>query len=256
MLTIYNTLTCKKEPFQSLKSKTVRMYVCGVTVYDYCHIGHARSALVFDVIRRYLEFSGYQVEFVKNFTDVDDKIIKRANEQGVSCDTITAKYIQAYYEDMKKLGIRQASIEPKATEHMADIVQLTETLVAKGLAYQVDGDVYFEVAKYSGYGRLSKRRLDDMQAGARVDVDERKRHPMDFALWKSSKAGEPSWPSPWGPGRPGWHIECSAMAMKHLGETFDIHGGGMDLIFPHHENEIAQSCGATGKEFARYWIHN
>jgi cysteinyl-tRNA synthetase len=232
------------------------MYVCGVTVYDYCHLGHARSALVFDVIRRHLEFSGYRVEFAKNFTDVDDKIIKRANEQGVSCDTITAKYIQAYYEDMKKLGVRQASVEPKATEHMADIVHLTEALIAKGLAYQVDGDVYFEVAKYSGYGRLSKRRLDDMQAGARVEVDERKRHPMDFALWKSSKPGEPSWESPWGPGRPGWHIECSAMSMKHLGETFDIHGGGMDLIFPHHENEIAQSSGATGKEFARYWIHN
>jgi len=256
MLSIYNTLTGGKEPFHSLKPKTVRMYVCGVTVYDYCHIGHARSALVFDVIRRYLEFSGYQVEFVKNFTDVDDKIIKRANEQGVSCDTITAKYIQAYYEDMGRLGIRPASIEPKATEHMTDIIRLTETLVKKGLAYQVDGDVYFEVAKCSGYGRLSKRRLDDMQAGARVDVDERKRHPMDFALWKSSKAGEPSWDSPWGPGRPGWHIECSAMSMKHLGETFDIHGGGMDLIFPHHENEIAQSCGATGKEFARYWVHN
>ena len=256
MLSIYNTLTGKKEPFHSLQPKTVRMYVCGVTVYDYCHIGHARSALVFDVIRRYLEFSGYQVEFVKNFTDVDDKIIKRANEQGVSCDTVTAKYIQAYYEDMGKLGIRQASIEPKATEHMTDIIRLTETLVKKGLAYQVDGDVYFEVAKYSGYGRLSKRRLDDMLAGARVDVDERKRHPMDFALWKSSKPGEPSWESPWGAGRPGWHIECSAMSMKHLGETFDIHGGGMDLIFPHHENEIAQSCGATGKEFARYWVHN
>jgi cysteinyl-tRNA synthetase len=256
MLSIYNTLTGKKEPFHSLQPKTVRMYVCGVTVYDYCHIGHARSALVFDVIRRYLEFSGYQVEFVKNFTDVDDKIIKRANEQGVTCDTITAKYIQAYYEDMGRLGIRQASIEPKATEHMTDIIRLTETLVKKGLAYQVDGDVYFEAAKYSGYGRLSKRRFDDMQAGARVDVDERKRHPMDFALWKSSKPGEPSWDSPWGAGRPGWHIECSAMSMKHLGETFDIHGGGMDLIFPHHENEIAQSCGATGKEFARYWIHN
>jgi cysteinyl-tRNA synthetase len=256
MLSIYNQLTGKKEPFHSLQPKTVRMYVCGVTVYDYCHIGHARSALVFDVIRRYLEFSGYQVEFVKNFTDVDDKIIKRANEQGVSCDTITAKYIQAYYEDMGRLGIRSASIEPKATEHMTDIIRLTETLVQKRLAYQVDGDVYFEVAKYSGYGRLSKRRLDDMQAGARVDVDERKRHPMDFALWKSSKPGEPSWDSPWGSGRPGWHIECSAMSMKHLGETFDIHGGGMDLIFPHHENEIAQSSGATGKEFARYWIHN
>jgi cysteinyl-tRNA synthetase len=256
MLSIYNTLTGKKEPFHSLQPNTVRMYVCGVTVYDYCHIGHARSALVFDVIRRYLEFSGYKVEFVKNFTDVDDKIIKRANEQGVSCDTITAKYIQAYYEDMGKLGIRPASIEPRATEHMTDIIRLTETLVKRGLAYQVDGDVYFEVAKYSAYGRLSKRRLDDMQAGARVDVDERKRHPMDFALWKSSKPGEPSWDSPWGHGRPGWHIECSAMSMKHLGETFDIHGGGMDLIFPHHENEIAQSCGATGKDFARYWVHN
>ena len=256
MLSIYSTLTGKKESFQSLQPKAVRMYVCGVTVYDYCHIGHARSALVFDVIRRYLEYSGYTVKFVKNFTDVDDKIIKRANEQGVSCEEITFKYIQAYYEDMAKLGIRQASIEPKATDHMTDIIHLTERLVKKGLAYQVDGDVYFEVAKYSRYGRLSKRRLDDMQAGARVDIDERKRHPMDFALWKSSKPGEPSWESPWGAGRPGWHIECSAMSMKHLGETFDIHGGGMDLIFPHHENEIAQSCGATGKEFARYWVHN
>jgi len=256
MLKVYNTLTGKKEAFAPLTPGIVRMYVCGVTVYDYCHLGHARSALVFDVIRRHLEFSGYRVEFAKNFTDVDDKIIKRANEQRVGCDTITAKYIQAYYEDMGKLGIRPASIEPKATEHMADIIRLTEILVRKGLAYRIDGDVYFEVAQYADYGRLSKRRLDDMQAGARVDVDERKRHPMDFALWKSSKPGEPSWPSPWGPGRPGWHIECSAMAMKHLGETFDIHGGGMDLIFPHHENEIAQSCGATGKEFARYWIHN
>jgi cysteinyl-tRNA synthetase len=231
------------------------MYVCGVTVYDYCHIGHARSALVFDVIRRYLEFSGYQVDFVKNFTDVDDKIIKRANEQGVSCDTITAKYIQAYYEDMGRLGIRQASIEPKATEHMADIIRLTETLVNKGLAYQVDGDVYFEVAKYSEYGRLSKRRLDDMQAGARVDVDERKRHPMDFALWKSSKPGDPSWGSPWGAGRPGWHIECSAMSMKHLGERFDVHTGGNDNKFPHHEDEIAQSEGAVGHEVVSIWVH-
>jgi cysteinyl-tRNA synthetase len=256
MLSIYNTLTGKKEPFHSLQPKTVRMYVCGVTVYDYCHIGHARSALVFDVIRRYLEFSGYQVEFVKNFTDVDDKIIKRANERGVSCDAITAEYIEAYHQDMGKLGIRQATHEPKATEHMPEIIELVRTLIQKGLAYQVAGDVYFQVEKYQAYGRLSKRKLDDLQAGARVDVDERKRHPMDFALWKSSKPGEPSWESPWGTGRPGWHIECSAMSMKHLGETFDIHGGGMDLIFPHHENEIAQSCGATGKEFARYWIHN
>ena len=256
MLTLFNTLTGKPEEFRSIRPKQVRMYVCGVTVYDYCHIGHARSALVFDVLRRYLEYSGYEVTFVKNFTDVDDKIIKRANEQGVSCDAITARYIQAYYEDMGKLGIRPASVEPKATEHIRDIIRLTETLVKKGLAYRVDGDVYFEVGKYPGYGRLSKRKLDDMQAGARVDVDERKRHPMDFALWKSSKPGEPSWESPWGPGRPGWHIECSAMSMHYLNETFDIHGGGMDLIFPHHENEIAQSCGATGKEFAHYWVHN
>jgi cysteinyl-tRNA synthetase len=256
MLKIYNTLTGKKEPFEPIAPKTVRMYVCGVTVYDYCHIGHARSALVFDVLRRYLECSGYAVTFVKNFTDVDDKIIKRAHEQGVSCDAVTAKYIQAYHEDMGKLGIRAATEEPKATEHIADIIQLTERLVAKGLAYVVDGDVYFEVSKYPEYGRLSKRRLEDLQAGARVDVDERKRHAMDFALWKSSKPGEPAWESPWGSGRPGWHIECSAMSIRHLGETFDIHGGGMDLIFPHHENEIAQSCGVTGKEFARYWIHN
>lgn len=256
MLTIYNTLTGKKEPFHSMSPKTVRMYVCGVTVYDYCHVGHARSALVFDVIRRYLEHSGYTVEFVKNFTDVDDKIIKRANEEGVSCETVTAKYIDAYDEDMKRLGIRPAWKEPKATEHMADIIRLVERLIQKSMAYQVDGDVYFEVEKYPAYGRLSKRCLEDMQAGARVEVDDRKRHPMDFALWKSSKPGEPSWDSPWGQGRPGWHIECSAMSIRHLGETFDIHGGGMDLIFPHHENEIAQSCGATGKEFARYWIHN
>ena len=232
------------------------MYVCGVTVYDYCHIGHARSALVFDVLRRYLEYSGYEVLFVKNFTDVDDKIIRRANEQHVPCDVITSKYIDAYYEDMGKLGIKPASIEPKATEHMAQIIALTDRLTQKGLAYSMDGDVYFQVDKYKDYGRLSKRKLEELQAGARVDVDERKRHPMDFALWKSSKPGEPSWSSPWGAGRPGWHIECSAMSITHLGETFDIHGGGMDLIFPHHENEIAQSCGATGKEFANYWIHN
>ncbi len=256
MLTLFNTLTGKPEAFESIEPKRVRMYVCGVTVYDYSHIGHARSALVFDVLRRYLEYSGYQVDFVKNFTDVDDKIIKRANERGVSCEAITTEFIEAYYQDMEKLGIKPATKEPRATEHMAEIIAMTEQLIKKGLAYAVGGDVYFEVRKYPAYGRLSKRQLEDLQAGARVDVDERKRDPMDFALWKSSKPGEPSWPSPWGPGRPGWHIECSAMSIKHLGETFDIHGGGMDLIFPHHENEIAQSCGATGKEFARYWIHN
>ena len=256
MLRLFNTLTMRQEEFRPIDPRHVRMYVCGVTVYDYCHIGHARSALVFDMLRRYLEYSGYEVTFVKNFTDVDDKIIKRANEQGVSCDLITSKFIGAYYEDMSKLGIKPASKEPRATEHMPEIIAITERLIEKGLAYTLDGDVYFQVDKYPAYGRLSKRRLEELQVGARVDVDQRKRHPMDFALWKHSKPGEPSWASPWGPGRPGWHIECSAMSMKHLGETFDIHGGGMDLIFPHHENEIAQSSGATGKEFARYWIHN
>jgi cysteinyl-tRNA synthetase len=256
MLKLFNTLTGRQEAFVPIEPGNVRMYVCGVTVYDYCHIGHARSALVFDVLRRYLEFSGYHVTFVKNFTDVDDKIIKRANEHGVGCEAITQKFIQAYHDDMGKLGVRPASVEPKATEHMTDIIELTGVLLKKGLAYLVDGDVYFDVAQYPKYGRLSKRKLEDLQAGARVEVDERKRHPMDFALWKSSKPGEPSWQSPWGSGRPGWHIECSAMSIRHLGETFDIHGGGMDLIFPHHENEIAQSCGATEKEFARYWVHN
>lgn len=256
MLKLFNTLTGRQDVFEPIEPRKVRMYVCGVTVYDYCHIGHARSALVFDVLRRYLEYTGYAVTFVKNFTDVDDKIIKRAHEQGVNCGAVTQKFIQAYHDDMGKLGVRQASIEPKATEHMAEIIELTGTLLKKGLAYQVDGDVYFDVAKYPGYGSLSKRKLEDLQAGARVEVDERKRHPMDFALWKSSKPSEPAWESPWGPGRPGWHIECSAMSVRHLGETFDIHGGGMDLIFPHHENEIAQSSGASGKQFARYWVHN
>jgi len=256
MLKIYNTLTGQKEPFKPLIRRKVRMYVCGVTVYFDSHIGHGRSALVFDVIRRYLEFSGFSVTFVKNFTDVDDKIIKRANDLGIPWKEVTSRYIKAYYRDMKRLGIKRATKEPKATTHMAAIIKLVKTLVAKGVAYQVNGDVYFQVEKFPAYGKLSKRKLEDMQAGARVEVDERKRHPMDFALWKGAKPGEPAWKSPWGPGRPGWHIECSAMAMKHLGNTFDIHGGGADLIFPHHENEIAQSCAATGKEFARYWLHN
>ncbi len=256
MLKIYNTLSGQKESFEPLVPKTVRMYVCGVTVYDDCHLGHARSAVVFDVIRRYLEHRGLTVTFVKNFTDVDDKIINRANQLGIPWQDVTARYIEAYARDMGRLGVLKATEEPKATEHMDDIVRLVRTLIEKGVAYQIAGDVYFQVAKYPAYGRLSKRKLDEMQAGARVEVDERKRHPMDFALWKGAKAGEPAWPSPWGPGRPGWHIECSAMSIRHLGETFDIHGGGQDLIFPHHENEIAQSCSATGKEFARYWVHN
>ena len=253
---IHNTLTGTKDSFESLEPNAIRMYVCGVTVYDYCHLGHARSALVFDVLRGYFEHLGCMVEFVKNFTDVDDKIIKRANDEGVTCLEITERFIAAYHEDMRRLGIRPAWREPKATEHMDDIIRLIDVLVKNGAAYQVDGDVFFSVQAYPSYGRLSKRKLDDLLVGARVEVNERKRHPMDFALWKSSKPGEPSWESPWGSGRPGWHIECSAMSMRHLGETFDIHGGGMDLIFPHHENEIAQSCAATGKEFARMWVHN
>src|SRR2546427_11686267 len=256
MLKIYNTLTGRKERFEPLVPKTVRMYVCGVTVYDECHLGHARSALVFETIRRYLQYRKFKVRFVKNFTDVDDKIINRAKELGIPWQAVTARYIKAYYRDMKRLGIRKATVEPKATTHMADIIGLVRTLLRKGVAYKVDGDVYFQVEKFPAYGALSKRKLSDMQAGARVEVDERKRHPMDFALWKAAKPGEPAWKSPWGAGRPGWHIECSAMSMKHLGKTFDIHGGGADLIFPHHENEIAQSCAATGKEFARYWVHN
>jgi len=256
MLKIFNTMTGRKDPFEPLVPGQVRMYVCGVTVYDDSHLGHARSAVVFDVIRRYLEYRGFIVTFVKNFTDVDDKIINRARELSLPWQAVTARYIDAYYRDMGRLGVRPATLEPKATEHMEEITRLIRTLLEKGVAYRVNGDVYFEVQKYPAYGRLSKRKLDELQAGARVEVDERKRSPVDFALWKSSKPGEPAWPSPWGPGRPGWHIECSAMAMKHLGDTFDIHGGGQDLIFPHHENEIAQSCSATGKEFARYWVHN
>jgi len=253
---LHNTLTGRKEIFVPVHPGRVGMYVCGVTVYDYCHLGHARSALVFDVLRRYLEHEGHRVTFVKNFTDVDDKIINRAREQDVQWQDVTSKYIAAYHEDMKKLGVRAATIEPKATEHMSEIIGLVQSLLDKGMAYLVDGDVYFAVEKFSGYGMLSKRKLTDLQAGARVEVDERKRHPMDFALWKAAKPGEPSWESPWGRGRPGWHIECSAMAMKHLAQPLDIHGGGEDLIFPHHENEIAQSSGATGADFARFWVHN
>ncbi|MFQ5991046.1 MAG: cysteine--tRNA ligase [Nitrospiraceae bacterium] len=256
MLKIYNTMTGAKEPFTPLVPGTVRMYVCGITVYDEAHLGHARSALVYDIIRRYLGFSGYAVTFVKNFTDVDDKILARATQENIPWTEIVTRYLHTYRRDMARLGIAPADVEPKATEHFPEIIQLIQKLVDGRHAYRIDGDVYFETGTDPGYGRLSKRKADDLLAGARVEVDERKRNPMDFALWKASKAGEPAWDSPWGPGRPGWHIECSAMSMHHLGETFDIHGGGMDLIFPHHENEIAQSCAATGKEFARYWVHN
>ena len=249
-------MTGKKEDFVPLHEKKVGMYVCGVTVYDLCHIGHARSAIVFDTIYRYFRYRGYDVTFVRNFTDIDDKIIRRANEGGVDCKTIAEKYIGEFNMDMGGLGLEKPSVEPRATEHILEMIQLISSLVQKGFAYQGGGDIFFSVERFKDYGKLSKRNLEEMQAGARVEIDEKKENPLDFALWKSSKPGEPFWESPWGKGRPGWHIECSVMSQKYLGETFDIHGGGRDLIFPHHENEIAQSEAATGKPFVRYWIHN
>ena len=253
---VYNTLIGKKEEFIPLHLKKVGMYVCGVTVYDLCHIGHARSAIVFDTIYRYLRYREFEVTFVRNFTDIDDKIIKRANEEGVDCKTIAERYIGEFHTDMGGLGLEKPSVEPRATEHIPEMIQLISTLIQKGFAYQGGGDIFFSVEKFKDYGKLSKRNLEDMQAGARVDIDEKKENPLDFALWKASKPGEPFWESPWGKGRPGWHIECSVMSQKYLGETFDIHGGGRDLTFPHHENEVAQSEAATGKPFVRYWIHN
>jgi cysteinyl-tRNA synthetase len=255
-LRIYNSLTRDKELFAPLAADEVRMYVCGVTVYDLAHVGHARSALVFDAIRRYLTFRGYRVRFVKNFTDIDDKIIARAAERGEPWRDLTQRYVEAYTADMAWLGVAPPDVEPRATDHIVEMIRLIERLLAAGTAYVVDRDVYFAVRQFPAYGRLSGRDLDDLRAGARVEVDERKRDPLDFALWKASKPREPAWPSPWGPGRPGWHIECSAMSMGYLGETFDIHGGGQDLVFPHHENEIGQSEAATGRPFVRYWIHN
>ncbi len=253
---IQNTMTRRKEEFVPLSRGEVRIYVCGVTVYDLSHIGHARSSLVFDVIRRHLRHRGYAVKFVKNYTDVDDRIIRKANEEGVSAREISERYIAEDRVDMASLGVLEPDVQPKATEHIGRMIELIEGLIGKGMAYPIDGDVYFEVRRFPAYGKLSGKNLEELLAGARVDVDERKRDPRDFALWKAAKPGEPSWRSPWGEGRPGWHIECSAMAIEHLGETLDIHGGGEDLIFPHHECEIAQSEGATGKTFARYWIHN
>ncbi len=255
-LKIYNTLTGRKETFVPLAAGSVNMYVCGVTVYDVCHIGHARSAVVFDAIRRYFHYRGYNIRFAKNFTDIDDKIINKAAHDGIPWDQVAEKYINKYYEDMHRLGVQDADLEPRATGHIREIIDIVKGLVEKGHAYVIEGDVYFSVPSFPGYGKLSGRRLEEMLAGARVEVDERKKNPMDFALWKSSKEGEPAWESPWGPGRPGWHIECSAMVLKHLGETIDIHAGGADLIFPHHENEIAQSEAYTGKPFVRYWMHN
>ncbi|MBI2460670.1 MAG: cysteine--tRNA ligase [Candidatus Rokubacteria bacterium] len=255
-LKLHNTLTGQKEPFVPRTPGAVGMYVCGVTVYDLCHVGHARSAVVFDVIRRAFEHRGYRVTFVKNFTDVDDKIIRRAQEEGVPARELAERYVAGYRQDMVALGVRAADVEPKATEHIPQMVALVQGLIERGFAYAVDGDVYFEVRKFPRYGRLSGKRPDELRLGARVEVDERKRDPLDFALWKRAKPGEPAWESPWGPGRPGWHIECSAMSMHYLGASFDIHGGGEDLVFPHHENEIAQSEASTGQEFVRYWIHN
>jgi cysteinyl-tRNA synthetase len=253
---IYNTLTAKKEEFIPVEPGKVKMYACGVTVYDHCHIGHARSAIVFDVMRRYLQSRGYDITYIRNFTDIDDKIINKAREEGIAWDEVAGKYTDEYYRDMDRLGVGRADVEPKATDHIPEIIAIVNGLIEKGYAYEIQGDVYFEVGRFPEYGKLSKRDLDDLVAGARVEIDQKKRNPMDFSLWKASKQGEPSWESPWGPGRPGWHIECSAMSLKHLGETFDIHGGGADLIFPHHENEIAQTEAYTGKPFVQYWVHN
>jgi cysteinyl-tRNA synthetase len=253
---IFNTLTKKKEIFEPVEPGKVRMYVCGPTVYDSSHIGHARSVVVFDVIVRYLRKQGYDVTYVRNFTDIDDKIIKRANELGIDPKELAEKFINEFYEDMDALNVQRATREPRATEHITDIIQVVQNLIQKKMAYPLDGDVYFSIESFKEYGKLSGRKLEDMEAGARVAVDERKRNPFDFALWKSAKPGEPSWDSPWGKGRPGWHIECTAMSSSILGETIDIHGGGKDLVFPHHENEIAQSEAAFGKNFVRYWIHN
>ena len=253
---IFNTMTGRKEDFNPIVNGKVGMYACGVTVYDYCHIGHARSAVVFDVIIRYLRYRGFDAKYVRNFTDIDDKIIKRANEEGLPWDGVAGKYIEEFYTDMDRLGVARADVEPKATEHIKDMIDVIKALIEKACAYESEGSVYFSVESFPEYGKLSKKELKDLLSGARVDIDERKRNPADFALWKASKEGEPWWESPWGKGRPGWHIECTAMAIKHLGESIDIHGGGADLIFPHHENEIAQSEAYTGKPFARYWVHN
>ena len=252
----HNTLTGKKEALQTIEPGHVKLYVCGITSYDYCHIGHARSSLAFDMIVKYLKYRDYKVTFVRNFTDIDDKIIARAKEQNTTSAELANRFIQEFYTDMDKLGIARPDIEPKATEHIGEMVTMIGELIDKGKAYEAGGDVYYIVDSFPEYGKLSKRNIDDMRAGARISVNEQKKHPMDFVLWKASKPGEPKWESPWGAGRPGWHIECSAMSKKYLGETFDIHGGGQDLIFPHHENEIAQSEGVNCKPFAKSWIHH
>jgi len=253
---LFNTMTMQKEEFVPLKPGKVKMYACGPTVYNYIHVGNARPIIMFDVLRRYLEYRGFDVTFVQNFTDVDDKIINRANEEGISSAEVAEKYINEYFTDSHGLGVREATVHPRATENMQEIIGIVSTLIEKGYAYEVQGDVYFRTLKFKDYGKLSHQPLEDLQAGARIDVADIKENPMDFALWKAAKPGEPYWESPWGHGRPGWHIECSAMSMRYLGKTIDIHCGGQDLTFPHHENEIAQSEAANGCEFVRYWVHN
>ena len=253
---VYNTLTRQKEELVPITPGEIKMYACGPTVYNYIHIGNARPLCIFDILRRYLEYRGYKVKFVQNFTDIDDKIIKRANEEGVKFSEVSEKYIDEFWKDAKGLNVRQANVHPKATENIDNIINIISTLIDKGYAYEAQGDVYFSPKNFDGYGKLSHQPLEELEAGARIMVGEVKREPMDFAVWKAAKPGEPSWDSPWGKGRPGWHIECSAMVCRYLGETIDIHCGGQDLIFPHHENEIAQSECFTGKSFANYWMHN
>jgi len=255
-LKVYNTFTRKKEIFVPLNSNGINFYVCGPTVYDYIHIGNARPLIIFDVFRRYLEYKGFRVNYIVNITDIDDKIINRAIEENVNFKVITRTYTDAFFEECEQLGVRPATVHPRATEYIDDMHALIRRLIDSGHAYVIEGDVYFEIASFPGYGKLSGRESKKCRIGARVDVDKRKKNPLDFALWKEAKPGEPSWDSPWGPGRPGWHIECSVMSMQLAGDTLDIHAGGQDLIFPHHENEIAQSEAATGKPFAKYWLHN
>ena len=255
MLILYNTLTKKKEEFKPLNPPNVNFYICGPTVYDYFHIGNARSFIISDMLRRYLIYKGYKVKFVMNITDIDDRIIKKSIDEKISFNEVASKYTKAFLEDISALKLKPADVNPKATEHIGEIINLIKTLEEKGIAYNVDGDVFYDVSKFEGYGKLSGKNLEQLESGARVEINQTKKNPLDFALWKKAKPGEPLWESPWGKGRPGWHIECSAMSCKHLGESFDIHAGGNDLIFPHHENEIAQSEGATGKPFVKYWLH-
>ena len=253
---VYNTLTRTKEEFVPLEEGKVKMYVCGPTVYNYIHIGNARPFIIFDTLRRYLEYRGYDVTYVQNFTDVDDKIINRSHEEGISPEEVAAKYIKEYFVDCDGLGIKRATVHPQVTDNIQQIIEFIKELEDKGYAYAVNGDVYFDTNKFEGYGKLSGQKQEDLEAGARIEVNDQKRHPMDFVLWKAKKEGEPGWDSPWGEGRPGWHIECSVMSKRYLGETIDIHAGGQDLTFPHHENEIAQSEARSGKTFSNYWVHN